>query len=162
MDQLPLDKVVDESSFHIIMSEVINTRTPLEDGRSFSYKEVKHKYKDKTIYVMARHFPLDEVLKNGSGSCNICFGKAYYFSQISKRKFPDPRDFLVQEDKLPKDLTPIAQKKWEEDEKNKSTWTIMNICSCAVKNTHKRNPKVLSNSTHNIWMVLDYEIKDEK
>jgi hypothetical protein len=160
-DQLPLDKVLDPFNFKKLLYEVIKTREPIGDGRSFSYKEIKYPHKDKVFYVTGRHFPLEEVLKNGNSSCNVCYSKGYYFSEIAKKKFPDPSEFLVQEDLLPKDLTPIEQQKWEEREKNKTTWVIMTICGCAVKRTHKKNPKVLSNAQHNIWMTLDYEIKDD-
>jgi hypothetical protein len=157
-EKLSLDKILDQTNFRLAVNAVINTRTPLEDGRSFSYKEVKYPYKDKTILIMGRHFPVDEVLKNGNSSCKMCYGKGYYYSEVSKKKLKDPGDFLVQENMLPKDLTPIEQKKWEEFEKNRANWTIMNICLCAVKATHKRNKFLLSNAQHNIWMTLDYDI----
>lgn len=162
MDQRPLDQVLDQFNFKKLLYEVINTREAVGDGRSFTYKEVKYAVKDKVFHVTGRHFPLEEVLKNGNNNCNVCNSKGYYFSDIPKKKYPDPGEFLVQEDMLPKDLTPIEQQKWEEREKNKTTWTVMNICSCAVKRTHKKNVRVLSNANHNIWMTLDYEIKDNK
>jgi len=156
----PLDKVLDPYNFKMLIHELIKARTPLEDGRSFSYKEVSHPYKDgKTIYVMGRHFPLDEVLKNGNGSCKDCYGRGYYYSEVPKIKLPNPSDFLIQESLLPKDLSDAEQEKWVKEEKTRPNWTIMNICSCAVKKTHKKNPKVLSNAQHNIWVMLDYEIR---
>jgi len=160
-NSLPLDKVLDQYNFKMLIHEVIKTRTPLEDGRSFSYNEVKYPYKDgKTIYVLGRHFPLDEVLKNGNGSCKVCsYGKGYYYSQVAKAKLPSPHEHLIQEDLLPKDLSPEEQQRWREQEKTKTMWTIMNICDCAVKATHRKNPKVLSNLYHNIWVILDYEIR---
>lgn len=159
-EQLPLDKVLDQFNFKKLLYEVIKTREAVGDGRSFTYKEVKYAAKGRVFYVTGRHFPLEEVLKNGNNNCNVCYSKGYYFSEISKKVVTDPSEYLVQEDMLPKDLTPIEQQKWEEDEKKKPTWTVMNICSCAMKKTHKKNPRVLSNAHHNIWMTLDYEIKD--
>lgn len=159
-DQPTLEKVFDQFNFRKLLYEVIKTRKSIGDGRSFTYSEVKYPLNGKVYYVLGRHFPLEEVLKNGNNNCNVCYGKAYYFSEILKKKYSDPSEFLVQEDLLPKDLTPIEQQKWEEKEKSKTTWTVMNICSCAVKKTHKKNPKVLSNAQHNIWIILNYEIKD--
>lgn len=159
-DQLPLDKVLDPIDFKKLLYEVIKTREPVGDGRSFTYKEIKYRAKGKVFYVTGRHFPLEEVFKNGNNNCNVCYSKGYYLSEISKDLVTDPSEYLMQEESLPKDLTPIEQQKWEEKEKNKSTWIFMNICSCAMKKTHNKNPRVLSNANHNIWMVLDYEIKD--
>jgi hypothetical protein len=159
---LPLDQVVDANNFKLLLHEVIKTREAVADGRSFVYKEVKYPYNGKVIYVMCRHIPLEEVFKNGKGSCNICSGKGHYFTSISKKQFPDPSGFLMQEDVLPKDLTPIEQEKWKKEEEAKTTWRILNVCMCAVKAAHKKDPRLLSNANNNIWMILDYEIKDEE
>lgn len=157
---LPLDKVLDENNFKMLVHEVIQTREALPDGRSFTYKEVKFPHNGKVIYVMGRHVPLENIFVQGKSSCNICSGKGYYFTNLSKKQFPDPSDFLVQEDALPKDLTPIEQEKWKKDEESKTTWRVLTVCMCAVKSAHKKNEYLLSNEKHNIWMTLDYEIKD--
>ena len=111
---LPLDQVVDPNNFRMLLQQVIQTREGVADGRSFTYKEVKFPYNGKVICVMGRHVPLEEVFKCGKSCCNVCHGKGYYFQEISKKQLPDPSEYLVQEDALPKDLTPIEQEKWRE------------------------------------------------
>jgi hypothetical protein len=157
---LPLDQVLDNNNFMLLVHEVIKTREALPDGRSFSYKEVKFPFNGKVIYVMGRHVPLESVYSHGKSNCKTCSGKGYYFTNLSKKQFPDPSAFLVQEDALPKDLTPIEQEKWKKEEEAKPTWRVLTICMCAVKDAHRKNAHLLSNENHNIWMTLDYEIKD--
>jgi acyl-CoA thioesterase len=157
---LPLDQVVDPNNFKMLLHEVVKTREPVADGRSFTYKEVKYPYNGKVIYVMGRHVSLEDVFKHGKASCKICSGKGYYFMNITKKRFPDPSEFLMQEEELPKDLSPEQQEKWRKDEEAKTTWRILAVCLCAVKAAHKKDSRLLSNENHNIWMILDYEIKD--
>lgn len=159
----PLDLVVDRHNFNLIIKKVAGVRKDTGDGRTFTYSEITHNWGNKKIKVLGRHFPLEEVLKNANSKCNFCFGQGYRFVNIPKFNYPDPSPFLVDEETLPKDLSDEEQRKWKEAQKNISTWRIMQICNCAVKKTHKKNPHVLSNTHHNIWMTLDYEIteKDE-
>lgn len=156
--QKPLDLILDRNTFNVLIRKIAETRKDTGDGRTFTYSEVSHSWGDKLVKVQAKHFPLDIVLKNGNSSCNDCYGKGYNFINIPKSQYPDPRAFLLDENTLPKDLTPEEQKKWREEQKNISTWRIMKICDCAVKRTHNKYPGVLSNAYHNIWMTLDYEI----
>lgn len=161
MQQKPLDLVVDKSTFNLIIREVVKTRKDIGDGRTFTYSEVIFPWGDKQIRIMPRHFPLDNVLRNANSSCNQCYGKGYQFCLIPKHQYPDPSAFLVDEETLPKDKTDEEQKRWREAQKNVTTWRIMQICLCAVKKTHKKNPGVLSNAHHNIWMTLNYEIEEK-
>lgn len=156
--QAPLDLVVDNYNFNLIIRKVVDTRKDVGDGRTFEYSEITHETGDNQIKVLGRHYPLENVLKMANSSCKLCWSKGYNFVKILKSKYPNPNLFLIDEASLPKDLTEEEQKRWREEEQNKPYWRIMQICGCAVKRAHKKNPALLSNSEHNIWMTLDYEI----
>ena len=160
MAQKPLDLVVGPETFKNIGDKVVATRKYLKDGRTCTYEEIDYKWGDKRIKVMARHYPIEDVFKYANRKCSICWGKGYQWAEISKRKFPDPTPFLVDEADLPADATAIEKKVWEKEQKNKTTWRIQQVCSCAVKGTNRRHPEVLSNGTHTVWMTLDYQIED--
>jgi len=39
-------------------------------------------------------------------------------------------------------------------------WKVLNVCSCAVKNTLKKNRDVVSNTQGNIFIMLNYEVTE--
>jgi hypothetical protein len=158
---LPLNQVMDENNFKLLISEVLKTQEALSDGRSFMYKEVKFPYGGKVYYVLGRHISLDDIYKNGQSNCKICNGKGYYFANLSKKQYPDPKNFLLEQDALPKDLSPEEQAKWQNEENAKATWRVLNMCNCAIRTSYKKDPRLLANDYKNVWLVLDYEVKDE-
>lgn len=161
MKQKPLDLVVGQATFNYIIRKVMDTRKDVGDGRTFTYSEIAYDWGDKQIKVLGRHFPLDNVLKNANSSCKDCYGRGYQFVLIPKSKYPNPNPFLIDEQTLPKDLSEEEQRRWQEEQKNVTTWRVMNICRCAVRRTKSRHPDTLTNELNNIWMTLDYEIVDK-
>jgi len=159
--KLPLNQILDQNNFRLLISGVLETRKALDDGRSFTYEEVKFPYNGKVLYVLARHVSLEDIFSNGKGSCKTCYGKGHYFTNVSKKLYPNPGEFLLEQDSLPKDLTPEEQAKWVATEKAKTTWRVLNVCDCAVRASYKKNPRLLANDKSNVWLVLDYEIKDQ-
>lgn len=158
--QKPLDLVVDPKAFNLIADKVVATRKYLSDGRTCTYDEVQYKWGDKHIKVQGRHFPIESVFSCANRKCSACYGKGYQFSEVSKKKFPDPSMFILAEEDCPKDGSAIERKVWEEDQKKKTTWRVLQVCGCAVKGTNRRHPEALSNQLHNVWMTLDYQIED--
>lgn len=161
--QKPLDLIINKPLFNLITKKVMDTQKDSGDGRTFTYTEIVESYeKDQQIRVLGRHFSLDKVFCNARGNCNTCNGKGYSFINIPKAKYPNPNPYLIDEETLPKDLSPEEQKRWTEEQKDVKTWRVLQPCMCAVKRTHAKHPEVLSNALHNIWLTLDYVIEPRK
>lgn len=162
MEKKPLKEVLDNVTFNAILADVTKTRKDHGDGRTFTYEEVTREWEDKSLKVMGRHFPLDKVFINASGSCNVCNGKGYYYNHISKLKYPDPSEFLLDIDYLPKSKSDEDQKKWQEEQSKISTWKVLCICPEAARKTIRKNPHVCTNQLRNIWITVDYEFIDKE
>lgn len=161
----PLNQIFQNMECDLILQEMLKNRSNKEP---FEFKPVVRERSDKTYTITATDVNLmNEVFKNGSSSCNDCWGKGYYINHLPKIKHPNPDNFMTfkPEFDAPEDLTGEQKKIWVEMQKKKydedPCWKVLQVCHCAAKKTLK-DPFVYANAPHTLFFRLDYTVEDKK
>lgn len=163
--KIPIGKLLGQNVMNNVLKELYDKRS---SEAPFDYPEIKRSLDDKDVVIKAKSVDLHEVMGSADSSCKHCgYGKGYFVSNLRKDKYPDPSGFMIFKpemevpDGLPEEekekLLAHAKEKYEKS----PFWRILNICSCAAKNTLKRKNNVYSNELNNIFIELDYQLVEK-
>ena len=143
-------------------TKIVPGKTFLKISDSQAIEESLEKEKDADgveYLVKPEYVSGEEIYKHAKNSCNMCWGKGYKVLNLEKRKFPNPKDYILLAQQPLNDLTEEQKKILVEREKLSKMWRILLPCSCAIKSIIKKDKHLFVSVDGNICFRINYEVK---
>jgi len=159
MDRKPLREVVGDASYSFLVNKLLNSRSVSADGVA-GFGEVPYETDSEIYKVTAKVVDVEEITKNAKGSCKHCnFGKGYYVINIPKTTLKDPRGHMVLDTDPPENITEEAKEVWLAKKNKETTWKIVRVCTCAIAESLKKNPHLIVDSNHTVFIEAEYTVE---
>jgi hypothetical protein len=157
-----LVELVGGLTYNNIINKLLNSRKVDKDGNK-TFGEVEHDIDSGKLKITAKPIDITEITKNGKGSCRRCsFGKGFYVINIPKSKLKDPRGHMVLDTDPPEYFNEEQKKEWSAKKAKETTWKIVKVCDCAIKESIKKHPNLVADSNGAVFIETDYTLEKKE
>jgi len=153
-----LKEILSSVDYKFLCEKIIKEKVQRSDN-SFEYKDFSQTMAGVEYLVKPEYVSGEEIYKHAKNSCNMCWGKGYKVLNLEKRKFPNPKDYILLAQQPLNDLTEEQKKILVEREKLSKMWRILLPCSCAIKGIIKKDKHLFVSVDGNICFRINYEVK---
>lgn len=160
--QMKLDEKFGQETASIVLRRALDVRKVVDtklltDKDGVTYDEFIQEYKGTTYKIRPIHVSIDEVSEYANPKCNVCYGKGYYTSNISKAVLRNPGDHVILSKQPFEGASDEEKERLIAEERKSTTWRVLFPCECAVKRMRKAEPNFFLSDDRSIMLKIEYE-----